>query len=85
MPKLYPFNSAWSLPNPRPFSMKVETYLRMVSFPYEVVNGALRFKAPKNKLPYIEDGAQVVADSGIILRFGLPGSWLGFSRLMQSG
>jgi hypothetical protein len=41
MIKLYQFNAAWGLPNPSPFCMKVETYLRMVSLPYEVVNGAL--------------------------------------------
>jgi glutathione S-transferase len=49
--------------------MKVETYLRMVGLSYETVNGALPFKAPKKKLPYIEDGTQVVADSGFILEY----------------
>ena len=41
MIKLYQFNPAWGLPNPSPFCMKVETYLRMVGLPYEVVNGAM--------------------------------------------
>jgi glutathione S-transferase len=41
----------------------------MVGLPYEVVNGTLPFKAPKKKLPYIEDGAQVVADSGFIVDY----------------
>jgi glutathione S-transferase len=70
MIKLYQFNPAWGLPNPSPFCMKVETYLRMVGLPYEVVNGAMPFKAPKRKLPYIEDGVQVVADSGLIIEYG---------------
>jgi glutathione S-transferase len=69
MIKLYQFHPAWGLPNPSPFCMKVETYLRMVGLPYEVVNGTLPFKAPKKKLPYIEDGAQVVADSGFIVDY----------------
>jgi glutathione S-transferase len=69
MIKLYQFNPAWGLPNPSPFCMKVETYLRMVGLPYETINGALSFKAPKRKLPYIEDGTQVVADSGFILEY----------------
>ena len=68
MIKLYQFNPAWGLPNPSPFCMKVETYLRMVGLPYEVINGVLPFKAPKKKLPYIEDGTQVIADSGFILK-----------------
>jgi glutathione S-transferase len=69
MIKLYQFNPAWGLPNPSPFCMKVETYLRMVGLPYETINGALPFKAPKKKLPYIEDGRQLIADSGFILEY----------------
>jgi glutathione S-transferase len=69
MIKLYQFTPAWGLPNPSPFCMKVETYLRMAGLPYEVFNGALPFKAPKKKLPYIEDGTQIVADSGIIVDY----------------
>ena len=69
MIKLYQFNPAWGCPNPSPFCMKVETYLRMAGFPYEAINGSLPFKAPKKKLPYIEDGNQVVADSGFILQY----------------
>src|SRR5215467_2268822 len=83
MIKLYQFNPAWGLPNPSPFCMKVETYLRMVGLPYEVVNGAMPFKAPKKKLPYIEDGAQVVADSGFIvdyLKKTYGTSWIKISR-----
>ena len=69
MIKLYQFSPAWGLPNPSPFCMKVETYLRMVGLPYETINGALPFKAPKRKLPYIEDGTQLIADSGFILEY----------------
>jgi glutathione S-transferase len=69
MIKLYQFNPAWELPNPSPFCMKVETYLRMWGLPYETINGALPFKAPKRKLPYIQDGTQLVADSGFILEY----------------
>src|SRR5262245_8122806 len=69
MIKLYQFNPAWGLPNPSPFCMKVETYLRMAGIPYEAINSAVPFKAPKKKLPYIEDGTRVVADSGFILKY----------------
>src|SRR5262245_28521051 len=69
MIKLYQFNPAWGLPNPSPFCMKVETYLRMVGLPHEVINEGLTLKAPKIKVPYIEDGTQVIADSGFILNY----------------
>ena len=69
MIKLYQFNPAWGLPNPSPFCMKVETYLRMAGLPYEAINNAVPFKAPKKKLPYIEDGTRVVADSGFIVKY----------------
>jgi glutathione S-transferase len=69
MIKLFQFKPAWGLPNPSPFCMKVETYLRMAGLSYETVNGAMPFKAPKKKLPYIEDGTQRIADSGFILEY----------------
>jgi glutathione S-transferase len=69
MIKLYQFKPAWGLPNPSPFCMKVETYLRMAGLSYGVINGAVPFKAPKKKLPYIEDETQLVADSGFILEY----------------
>ena len=69
MIKLHQFTPAWTLPNASPFCMKVETYLRMVGLSYEVINGELPLRAPKKKLPYIEDGAKVIADSGFILDY----------------
>lgn len=66
---LYQFPPVWGLPNGSPFCMKVETWLRMAGLPYEsryVVNPA---KAPKGKLPYINDGGMVVADSGFIIDY----------------
>ncbi len=69
MIKLHQFKAAWGLPNPSPFCMKVETYLRMAGLPYEIVEDTLPFKAPKKKLPYIEDGAKLIADSGFIIDY----------------
>jgi hypothetical protein len=34
-----------------------------------VIHGAVPFKAPKKKLPYVEDGTQMVADSGFIFTY----------------
>jgi len=60
MIKLYQFHPAWGLPNPSPFCMKVETYLRMAGLPYEGVNGAVPFLAnilvPPLKSPLKDHG-----------------------------
>src|SRR5215208_1305607 len=53
---------AWGLSDISPFCIKVETYLRMAKVPFRVVVADGR-KAPKKKLPFIEDGGKVVCDS----------------------
>ncbi len=69
MIKLYQYHPAFGLPNASPFCMKVETYLRMAGLPYECPRGADHFKSPKGKLPYIDDGGKVVADSTFIIDY----------------
>jgi len=69
MIKLYQFKPAFGLPNASPFCMKVETYLRMAGLPYECPRGASVSKAPKGKMPYIEDGDKRVADSSFIVDY----------------
>lgn len=63
---LYQFSPTWDIPNLGQFNVKVETYLRMTKSPYKVV-ASLPLKAPKGKLPYIEDDGQVIADSRFII------------------
>ena len=65
---LHQFAPAWGIPNPSPFCVKVETYLRMAGLPYEVAT-AIPPTAPKGKLPYITDGAKAIADSNLIIRY----------------
>lgn len=67
--KLYQFRPAFGLPNASPFCMKVETYLRMAELPYECPRGADLRKAPKGKMPYLEDEGAVVADSTFIIDY----------------
>ncbi|MEZ5650951.1 MAG: glutathione S-transferase family protein [Burkholderiaceae bacterium] len=67
MIRLYQFAPAFGLPNASPFCMKVENYLRIAGLPFELVNGADVMKAPKRKLPYIDDDGQIVADSSFII------------------
>ena len=66
---LFQFRPVWGLPNASPFCMKLETYLRMVSLPYQVAKNADVRKAPKKKLPFIDDDGKVIADSGFIIDY----------------
>jgi glutathione S-transferase len=61
------FKSVWGLPNASPFCMKTETYLRMAGLPYEVRVSDPR-KAPKQKLPYIEEDGVRICDSAAIVQ-----------------
>ena len=49
--------------------MKIETYLRMANLPYQIVKVSDPSKAPKGKLPYIEEDGTIVADSGCIIHY----------------
>lgn len=67
MIRVHQFAPAFGLPNASPFCMKLENYLRMAGLPYELVNDGNVIKAPLGKLPYIEDGGRVVADTQFII------------------
>jgi len=63
---LHQFGPAWSLPDYSPFCVKVETYLRMTRRPFRSAISDVR-KAPKHKLPYVQDGDVVISDSRAIV------------------
>lgn len=65
---LYQFARSWEIPNLSQFCVKIETYLRMAELPYRTVN-TLPLKAPRGKLPYIEDDGKKIADSRLIIRY----------------
>jgi len=65
MMTLYAFGPALGLPDPSPFVMKVEVLLKMAALPYRTDTTGFR-KAPKGKLPYIDDNGEIVADSTFI-------------------
>lgn len=67
--KIYGFGPAPGLPDLSPFVIKAMTLLKMAGADYVVDTTGFR-KAPKGKLPYIEDNGVVVADSTFI-RFHL--------------
>jgi glutathione S-transferase len=69
MIKVYQFAPAFGLPNASPFCMKLETYLRMAGLPFELVNDGNVMKAPKGKLPYIDDGGTRLGDTHFIIEY----------------
>ncbi len=64
---LYSFGPAFGLPDSCPFVMKVETLLKMANLLYRTDASGLA-RAPKGKLPYIDDDGVVVPDSTFIRR-----------------
>ncbi len=62
---LYTFGPAFGLPDPSPFVLKAETLLKMARLPYRTQTDGFG-KAPKGKLPYIDDDGERIADSTFI-------------------
>jgi glutathione S-transferase len=67
---LYQLPRSWGVPNLSQFCAKVATYLRLAEIPYQVAT-TLPIKAPRGKLPYIEDQGRkiIVSDSRLIIRY----------------
>ena len=66
---LHQFPPAFGLPNASPFCLKLELYLRMADLPYRNRFTLELHKAPKGKLPWIDDDGRTVADSGLIIDY----------------
>jgi glutathione S-transferase len=62
---LYTFGPMFGLPDPSPFVMKAEMLLKMANVEYRTDTGGFS-KAPKGKLPYLDDDGTIVADSTFI-------------------
>ena len=62
---LYTFGPNFGLPDPSPFVTKAEMLLKMSGLPYRTDTDGFN-KAPKGKLPYIEDDGERIADSTFI-------------------
>ena len=65
MIKLYTFGPLRDLPDGSPFVIKAMILLKMAGLPYQERAGGPH-KAPKGKLPFIDDDGDVVADSTFI-------------------
>lgn len=66
---LYQFPPAFGLPNASPFCLKMELYLRMTGLSYRNRYTVDLRRAPKGKLPWIDDDGTAVADSGLIIEY----------------
>jgi len=64
---LFTFGPHLGLPDSSPFVMKAEMLLKMSGLPYRTDSTGFG-KAPKGKLPYIDDEGEIVADSTFIRR-----------------
>jgi glutathione S-transferase len=58
--------AAWGVANISPFCLKLESYLRMTGVPYTPRAAAMN-KAPKGKIPFIEEDGKVLGDSQLII------------------
>ncbi len=75
MLELYQFGPAWGLPDPSPFCIKLELWLKMAGIEYRSIADGDTRKAPKEKIPYIKIDGEVIGDSELIIanlkqRFG---------------
>ncbi len=62
---LYTFGPAFAQADPSPFVVKTLTLMKMSGLAFSVEQADVR-KAPKSKLPYINDNGQLIADSTFI-------------------
>jgi glutathione S-transferase len=64
---LYQYKPAMGLPNPSPFCMKLEMYLRLAGLPYTAVTLKGRARSLTGKAPYVEIDGKTLVDSGLII------------------
>lgn len=69
MLELHQFASHWGLPNPSPFCMKVEAYLRLAKIDYKTVTVTNPGKGPNGKAPWIVDDGKTIPDSRLIIEY----------------
>lgn len=68
--KLYGFGKYFGVADPSPFVLKIDAYLRITGIDFDYVSGFDNYKrAPKGKLPYIEDEGVLIPDSFFILTY----------------
>jgi glutathione S-transferase len=67
---LHHFQPYHGLPDPSPFCLKVDLYLRAAGLEFRSEPGLHNMRrSPKHKLPFITDGARTVPDSQFIIEY----------------
>lgn len=67
---LYGFGPAFNLPDPSPFVTKIDLTLRVHGIEFKRIDSSNNLqKAPKTKLPFIEDHGVIVSDSVFIIDY----------------
>ena len=70
MVTLFSFGPNLGMPDPSPFVLKVDAYLRMTGIEFKHLSRMSNLrKSPKGKLPFIEHQGKVVADSQFIFEY----------------
>lgn len=64
---LFQFKPMFGLPNPSPFCMKLETYLRLARLPHKIATLKSLGRSPTGKAPFVDIDGVVIADSGLII------------------
>ncbi|MGB1016875.1 MAG: glutathione S-transferase family protein [Nannocystaceae bacterium] len=69
MLRLFQVPPDFGLPSASPFCCRVEVFLKLAGIAYESEANADPRKAPKGKVPWIEDGERVLGDSSFIVDY----------------
>ena len=70
MIKLYGHGFKFGMHDPSGFVLKLDLYMRMQGIEFELIRDmSMRSKAPKRKLPFIDDDGHIVADSYFIIEY----------------
>uniref|UniRef100_A0A1I7TFP2 Failed axon connections homolog n=1 Tax=Caenorhabditis tropicalis TaxID=1561998 RepID=A0A1I7TFP2_9PELO len=65
---LIQFPRTGSVPSPSPFSLKLETWLRMAGIDYENVSNEFKHMSKRGQQPFIELNGEQISDSSIIIK-----------------
>jgi len=64
---LVQFPRKLGVPNPSPFCVKLELWLKLAEIPYTVDFQMMPNKGPKKKIPYIIENGKLIGDSSLII------------------
>ncbi len=70
MIQLFSFGESFGVKDPSPFVLKVDAFMRICNIEFEHISNLANLqKAPKGKLPFIQDSNKTIADSEFIVQY----------------